>query len=169
MGATRERYRTFCVLSVLTVLSVTVGCGSPPATLELVSVAQKALVDATQYQSDRHVDALQRLDESLAALDAAFDADVRLIEAGKITDLTGEPVELSADWVISARKGYAAARGAVAEQRRRLEAAHTTHLDNLAAALEALDLAKSLIIQHASLTARAKQFVMSLQRRPVHE
>ncbi len=154
-----------CVLAALAVIVTTSGCGAPPATLELVSVAQKAISDASAYERDRHAETLSRLDGQSASLDAAFDADVKLIAAGGITDSTGKPIPLTAEWVISARKGYAAARDALARQRRRNQASHATHQDNLSAAVEALDLARMLIIQHSTLTGRARQFVMSLQRR----
>ena len=169
MAASHKAPKIICLLSVLIGLSFAAGCGAPPATVELISVAQKALADAAEFQSARHAEHLRQLDGTLAALDAAFDADVELAEAGKITDSTGKPVELSAEWVISARKGYAAGRDALAEQRRRLEAAHATHQDNLVAAAEALGLAKDLIIQHSSLSARAKQLLTSLQRRFIND
>jgi hypothetical protein len=165
MAVRRETARRLGLLAALAVLTIAAGCGAPPATLELISVGQEALAEASEYHSAQHASALEQLARTQSALDAAFDADAGLVEAGKITDPSGKPVPLTADWVISARKGYAAGREALAEQRRRLEAAHATHLDNLAAASEALELAKRLIIQHSSLAARAHQFVMSLQRR----
>ena len=89
-------------------LSVASGCGAPPATIELISVAEQALIDARDYQSACQAEQTQQLDSALSSLDAAFDADVRLVEAGKIADATGKTIPLSAEWVISARKGYAA-------------------------------------------------------------
>lgn len=150
-------------------LSVASGCGAPPATIELISVAERALIDATDFQSARQAEQTQQLDSALSSLDAAFDADVRLVEAGKITDSTGKTIPLSAEWVISARKGYAAARNALGQHRGRVETAHATHQDNLAAAGEALALAKILILEHSSLTARARSLLTALQRRFIHD
>jgi len=158
-----------CLVAALISIAICPGCGTPPATLELISVAREALTDARQYDSARHAEALQRLESTKVALDAAFDADVKLVEAGGIADSAGRPVRLTADWVISARKGYAIGRDALAEQRHRVETSHVTHLDNLSAGSEALDLARDLIILHSTLTGRARQFVMSLQRRLTHD
>ena len=144
------------------------GCGSPPSSLELIGVAQKALTDAAQYQQQRHQEAVANLDSLQGSLDAAFDADARLVESGKLADADGKPVALNAAWVISARKGYAAARDALAQQRQKAEAAHATQLDNLTAANEALDLSRGLIIQSSSISAQAKQMLMDLERRFVH-
>ncbi len=154
-----------CLLPVLSVPFWTGGCGAPPATLELIAVAQEALSGASEVQSARHADELARLETVKKALDAAFDADAKLAEAGKILDSAGDPVPFTAEWVVSARKGYAVARDALAEQRSRLEAGHRTHLDNLAAAGQALELAKTLILQQSALTGRAREFLAALARR----
>jgi len=168
MAARRSRIRAACLAALLGGM-VAGGCGAPPATLELIDVARKALSGASAYETDRHADALKRLDAQASALDAAFDADVRLAEAGKITNAAGEPVRLTGAWVISARTGYAAARDAVAEQHRRLQAAHDTHLDNLQAAADALDLASRLILQQYALTAPGRQALEALRRRFARE
>ncbi len=169
MRERRERLRRVPALLALLGAGLFVGCGAPPATLELIGVAQKALRETSALEKERHAEELRRLESMKAALDAAFDADVKLAEAGRITDAQGRPVRLSAEWVISARKGYAAARDALSEQQQRLQAAQATHLDNLAAAAEALTLARNLILQQASLSGRARQFLMSLQRRFLRE
>jgi len=154
-----------CLLVGLSVPFWTGGCGAPPATLELIAVAQQALSGASEMQYARHADALARLEALKKALDGGFDADAKLAEAGKILDSAGDPIPFTAEWVISARKGYAVARDALAEQRSRLEAEHRTHLDNLTAAEQALELAKTLILQQSALTGRARQFVAALARR----
>ncbi len=152
--------RLACLLACLLA-----GCRAPPATVELIAVAEKALTGAADFQAAQHADQLRQLDAQMAALDAAFDADARLAEAGKIINPSGEPVKLTADWVVSARKGYAVAASALAQQRCGLEAAHATARDNLAAASEALELARELILEHSSLSGRAKQLLTSMQRR----
>lgn len=157
-----------CLLALAGAMA-SAGCASPPATLELVSVAQKALSDAQAYQAQRHQESMGNLDGLQGGLDAAFDADARLAEAGKIVGSDGAPVGLSSEWVISARKGYAAARDALAGQRQQAQAAHVQQLDNLSAASEALDLAKNLIIQSSSLDAQAKQMLQMIQRKTTHE
>lgn len=144
------------------------GCSAPPATLELIAVARQGLAHAEAAEAEHHAQAAARLDTRRAALDAAFDADVRLVAAGRIRGEGGAPVELTPDWVISARKGYAAARDALADHARRAEADHAVRLDNLRAADEALDLAADLILRRQNLTARARRLIMNLHRRSIH-
>ena len=158
-----------CVLVVLIVPALSAGCGAPPATMELIAVARKGLADASTLEKSRHAEALSRLDAQKAALDSAFDADARLVEAGKIQDAAGKPLPLSAEWVISARRGYAAARDALAQQRRRLQAENASHLDNLSAADEALAMAGRLILQHYALAGQARQIIHALGRRLIRE
>jgi len=169
MAARRDAIRAACLAMLLGGLVAAGGCGAPPATLDLIDVARKALAGASAYEADRHADALKRLDAQASALDAAFDADVRLAEAGKITSAAGEPVALTGAWVISARKGYAAARDGLAEQRRRFQAAHDMHLDNLQAAGKALDLAGRLILEQYALTASGREALEALRRRFTRE
>ena len=158
-----------CVLVALIVPALSAGCGAPPATMELIAVARQGLADASTLEKSRHTEAVGRLDALKAALDSAFDADARLVEAGKIQDAADKPVPLSAEWVISARRGYAAARDALAQQRRRLEAEHACHLDNLSAADEALEMAGRLILQHYALAGQARQIIHALGRRLIRE
>ena len=148
---------------VATLLAALAGCTSPPATLELVGVAQKALSDARVYQDQRHQEAMGNLDSLASSMDAAFDADVRLVAAGGITAPDGKAVALTPEWVISARKGYAAGRDTLTAQRQRMESGHSQQQDNLSAAAEALDLAKALIIQSSVLNEQARHILMSLQ------
>ena len=162
-----------CLAGLLVALvlaaALAAGCGAPPATMELIAVAENALIDAAALARSRHGDDIKRIDAQAAALDAAFDADVRLVEAGKIASAAGEPVQLSAKWVISARKGYAAARDALAQQRLRLAAEQAVTSDNFAAAAEALEMARQLILQHYALTERTKLALGSLGRRLIRE
>ena len=158
------RFRSGLLLAMLAALA---GCTSPPATLELVGVAQKALADAQAYQTQRHQEAMGNLESLASSMDAAFDADVRLAAAGGIVGADGKSVALSPEWVISARKGYAAGRDALAAQRQKMESGHAQQLDNLSAAGEALDLAKALIIQSSFLNEQARQILLSLQRKAI--
>ena len=169
MVGVSRRAGVLLLAALATAALLTSGCGAPPATLELIAVANKAMADAAQAAQERHAEDIQRLVGQAGALDAAFDADVRLVEAGKITGTDGKPIELSAEWVISARKGYAAARGALAEQRHRLDENHATSIDNLSAAAEALEMARELILQHYALTGRARQALKSMTRRLIGE
>ena len=169
MAGRRRALIPWCVLVALIVPALSAGCGAPPATMELIAVARQGLADTSTLEKSRHAEAVGRLDALKAALDSAFDADARLIEAGKIQDAAGKPVPLSAEWVISARRGYAAARDALAQQHRHLEAEHACHLDNLSAADEALAMAGTLILQHYALTGRARQIIHALGRRLIRE
>ena len=145
------------------------GCTAPPATVELVNVARQALADASELADARRADDLARLDELAAALDIGFDADVRLVAAGGLAGADGKPVALSAEWVISARKGYAAARGALADQRTRRAAECAREKDNMAAAGEALEMTVQLILQQYAVGERLRNLLLSAQRRIVHE
>ena len=146
-------------------LSFVDGCAAPSATLELVTVARRAITDAKSVQASQHDELLRQMESQQAALDAAFDADVTAAAAGALKDASGQPVPLSADWVISARKGYALARDALAHQMRSAEAAHRVNQDNLAAADEALDLAGQLIVAQWNVTERIKTQLIAAQRR----
>jgi hypothetical protein len=144
------------------------GCGAPTATLDLITVARGALASAKEAEEEHHAELARRLEAQAASLDAAFDADVRLAAAGKITDAEGKAVAFTPEWVIAARKGYAAARDLLAEQGRSAEAAHATRLDNLAAADEALDMASQLILQQWALSEKVRQELINVQRRLSH-
>ena len=151
-------------LAILLVCTVPSGCTAPAATLELIAAARKGITFATEDAAARQEEAISRLQAQTAALDAAFDADVRLVAAGQLADTDGKALALTAEWVISARKGYAAARGILAEQARSSEAAHAAAMDNLAAADESLDMAAQLIVSHWDAAERIKQHVLSLQK-----
>jgi len=155
--------------SLLIALALLAGCSTPPATLELLAVARAGLADALEAQRVQHADTLGRLDAQSAALDAAFDADVRLVAAGGVQDADGNPVALTPEWVISTRQGYAAAVGALAEQRRLAEREHAIRADNLAAADEALEMAAELISRQSNMNEDLRQYLLALQRRWIDE
>lgn len=140
------------------------GCTAAPATLELITVARRALSEAKDTQAAQHAQLIQQMEAQQAALDAAFDADVTLAAAGGITDAQGQPVTFSPQWVISARRGYIAARDALAEQVRATEAAHAVRQDNLTAADEALDMAAHLIVTQWNIAERLKTVLLAAQR-----
>ncbi len=162
------RTSRFVVLAASALLAMLTGCSAPTATLDLITVARKGLTLAKQAQIDQHTELANRLESQTASLDTAFDADVRLVAAGQIKNSDGKPVALTPEWVISARKGYAAARDLLAKQARSAEAAHATRLDNLNAADEALDMATQLIVQQWAITNRIRQELINVQRRLIN-
>ncbi|MFW6132995.1 MAG: hypothetical protein ACOC8F_03800 [Planctomycetota bacterium] len=157
-----------CLLAACLAVPLAGGCGAPPARTDLLTVARKGLAGAVQAEDEHHAAALERTATQQAALDAAFDADVKLAAAGELTDADGEPVRLTPEWVISARKGYAAARDLLADQARTAERAHATRVDNLDAADEALRMAQELIVRQWAIRDRIKQTVLNLYRSVSH-
>lgn len=145
-----------------------VGCTAPQATLDLITVARKGLTDAQEAQARQHAAFLGRVQTQMGSLDVAFDADVKLIAAGGIQDEAGQPLSLTPEWVISARKGYAVARDALADEMRAASAAHAVHQDNLWAADEALEMASQLIVQQWAVSDRIRQALINMQRKIVH-
>lgn len=158
------RRTRMCVLAAAATLLLT-GCAAPPATLELITVARRALAEAKDAQIAQHEALVQQLEAQQGALDAAFDADVKLVAAGGITDATSQPVALSPQWVISARKGYIAARDELGLQIRSVEAVHAIRQDNLSAADDALDMASQLIVAQWNIAERLKTVLLTAQRR----
>jgi uncharacterized protein YciI len=156
------------VILTTVVLFAVAGCQAPTATLDLLTVAQQGLADARAAQQTLHDQQLQQFQAQQQTLDAAFDADVRLVAAGQLTDADGRPVELDPEWIISARKGYSAARDILAQQARQADAAHTIHMDNLDAAAEAIHLAEQLITLQWSLAEPLRQQFVNLRRRLFH-
>ncbi|MCJ7544568.1 MAG: hypothetical protein MUP47_08425 [Phycisphaerae bacterium] len=152
------------LLAAVLAAIVPCGCTAAPATLELIAVGRRALVEAKDTQTAQHAQLVEHIEAQQAALDAAFDVDVTLAAAGGITDAQGQPVQFTPQWVISARRGYIAARDALAEQVRTAEAAHAIRQDNLTAADEALDMASQLIVAQWNITERLKTFLLSAQR-----
>jgi hypothetical protein len=104
------------------------GCSAYTQTqMRLVEEARRGLLLTRCAQEERAV-LVERLHElERRRLDEAFDADVRSQRA------------LEADWVIEARRAYAAAMDALANQRqasREAQAAAQRNLDDIDAALE---------------------------------
>ncbi len=140
------------------------GCTAPASTLQLITVARKAISGAREGQIAQHDEIVRNLHAQANALDHAFDNDVRLVAAGQIKDAQGKSLTLTGEWVISARKGYTAARGLIAEQVRSAEAAHAKRLDNLKAADESLEMASELVIRQLNVTERIRQHLLSVQQ-----
>jgi len=154
---------------ILLTAAALAGCAAPTATIDLMTVARKGIAYSQEAQSQQHAEILRRMADQAAALDAAFDADVRLVAAGQVKDAQGRPVELSPEWVISARKGYVAARGLLEKQMRSQELANAKQQENLVAADEALEMACQLIVQRWNVGQRVKQQLLKMQRRLVNE
>lgn len=141
------------------------GCATQSASLELITVARRGLSMAQDAQVQQHAQQVGQLSAQSAALDAAFDADVKLVAAGQLKTAQGQAISLSPEWIISARKGYAASRDQVAEQLRQADSANATRLDNLRAADEALDMATQLILQQTNLGSSVIGQLMGAQQK----
>jgi hypothetical protein len=123
---------------------------------------------ARQAEVEHHAQLAKQVEAQLASLDIAFDADVRLAAAGQVRDPDGKVLTLTADWVISARKGYAAARDILAGQTRSADASHAVRVDNLKAADDALDMAAQLTVQQWAITNNLRQELINVQRRLIN-
>ncbi len=145
------------------------GCGGPEAAMDLIAVGRKGIAHQKQALTATHSQLVRQLKATQAALDSAFDADVRLAAGRQIKDAEGSPIALSPEWIISARKGYIAARDAIAEQILSAESVHLIQQDNLHAADEALEMAANLVIQQALISDRIKQYLMKIQRRLISD
>ena len=141
------------------------GCSPPAASLDLITVARQGIAMARQSQQEQNEIIIKQLAAQQAALDAAFDADVRLAASGQIKDAAGKEIGLSSDWVISARKGYIAARDVLSNQIQQSQAATAVRIDNLHASDEALDMASQLIIQQQGLAIKLEQQLINMQRK----
>lgn len=140
------------------------GCGGSTACLELITSARSGLTQAKQAEQTSSEQQLAALAAQQAALDAAFDSDVKLAEAGGLTDEQGKPVALTGEWVISARQGYSAAVRALQANQADAQQAHAARLDNLNAADEALQMASELIVGQITLNQDMRQQLLALQR-----
>lgn len=149
---------------LLVFLAMLAGCSPPAATLDLITVARQGLTQAQQAQAAQQELLLKEMTGRQESLDAAFDADVRLVESGQIKDADGKPVALSSQWIISARRGYIAARDALAQQKQEFIQVHAQRMDNLLAAQEALDMASQLIVQQQNISIRLQQQLLNAQR-----
>jgi len=154
-------------LLLLCLSGVFAGCAPPQATISLINQGQAAIAGARADVAAQHGEIVRFLAAQDGALDVAFDADVKLIAAGAIKDKAGNAVPLSADWVISARKGYSAAKSIVSAEIRSAEIAQSIRQDNLAAGVDALDLAKKLIIMQMNLSENMKGWLMSLESKVI--
>ncbi|MGC9455380.1 MAG: hypothetical protein ACP5HU_11025 [Phycisphaerae bacterium] len=152
-------------LLLLTVfLAASAGCHQTAA-VDLIAVAREGLADARLAEQQHHERYIRQLTRQMQALDDAFDADVRLAAAGQITNADGEPVALTADWVISARKGYTAAREIIAQQMLSADRAHAVRMDNLSAADEALEMACDLLLRQAAIAEPIRRTLLEAHGR----
>ncbi len=152
----------FITIILIAVLLLFPGCRTPTATLDLIAIGRKGLASAREAQKAHQIE-MQRYHKSqIAALDSAFDNDVRLIEAGQIKTADGNVKTLDADWVISARKGYAAARTVLAEQAQANMSAGLVEMDNINAADEALEMATQLTVLQWNVGEQIKRQFLKL-------
>jgi hypothetical protein len=159
-----ERIPT-ALMSILFLILLLPGCATPTATVDLIGVAKKSLASAAESQKQTHELIVKQYQARQAALDTAFDADVRLAAAGELKNAQGEPVELTVEWIIFARKGYAAARDLLAEQIQKETETHAVEQDNIAAAVEALDMAEELTVLQWNVGERFKQQFLKLTQK----
>jgi hypothetical protein len=130
------------------------------------------VTQARAAQQAQHEEIQSRMQERTAQLDDAFDADVKLAGAGLLRKPmaatapadSSQVVSFTPEWVISARRGYAAARDAMARDARNEEIAHAVRMDNLAASDEALDMATQLIVRQWNLGQKLESSMLALQR-----
>lgn len=156
-------------LSVLVLaLAASAGCRQTAA-VDLIAVAREGLADARRAERRHHERHVEHLRRQKQALDDAFDADVRLAAAGEITDAEGEPVALTPQWVISARKGYTAARETVSGQILAASGAHAVRMDNLAAADEALEMACDLLLTEAAIAEPIRRRLLEAHGRWIND
>jgi len=140
------------------------GCATPTATIDLIGVAKKSLASAATAQQQSHELIVKQYQAQQASLDAAFDADVRLAATGGLKNAKGDPITLSADWIISARKGYTAARETLAEQIRNEQETHAVEQDNITAALDAMEMARELTVLQWNVGERFKQKFLKMSQ-----
>ena len=160
----RIRDALFSVAILAVTCALAPGCSGPAASLQLLTVARQGIEQAQQDQDQRFDELDRAVASQMAGLDAGFDADVRLVATGGLRDATGQPVPLSAEWVVDARRSYTAARDHLATQRADLARAKAVQQDNLRASQEALDLAADLIVQQSALTGPIKLALMHAGR-----
>lgn len=156
--------RTSILIVMALVLASLSGCATHQAVMDQITQAERGLNSAADSLTAQHQELLDARKTQMAALDAAFDADVRLAATGKIVDAQNVPITLTADWIISARKGYVAGRDIIAESIRTEQKAHDTDLDNITASREALGRAITLIVMQSNLSENTKGWVLSAQR-----
>ncbi len=157
------------LLSAILLAASVAGCASPPAAVELITAARKGIRLARENEAALRTQSVMAMAYRMAVLDAAFDADVRQVAAGQVRKADGSAVALSPEWIISARKGYSAARGLLEGQARTAEAAHLTRLDNLKATDESLEMASQLIARQWRISEQMRQHVLNIQRSLIHD
>jgi len=149
----------------LTVFLMCGGCATPTATTELISQGLKGLEMARDAREQSYAIETKMYQQQLSALDVAFDSDVRLLATGGLKDKDGKAIELTADWVISSRKGYSAAAAAINTHMIKAQQVYATDLDNITAANEALQLANELVVMQWNVGERFKRQFLQLQQR----
>jgi len=127
---------------VLSALLIAAGCGTPPSVQPLLAVSQRVLLEEAQRVDDDTRRDAQRVDQSLRALEAAFAADLHERDA------------LDPPWVLSAVRGYAAAREALVEHRLALAHERQTRAQNLRQAAALTDRAVGLLQRRDTLVQR---------------
>ncbi len=152
-----RKHKRSAIFAAIVIVLLVSGCRAPTGTLELIAVGRKGLTSAEQSRQQHQSQLLKFHKAQLAALDSAFDNDVRLVAAGQLKTLSDQPVAFDAQWVISARKGYAAARSIMSEQMRSAQAAGAIEKDNIRAADEALEMAAQLTVLQWNVGERIKQ------------
>lgn len=118
------------------------GCGPPRSSIQLVDIARDGVKSARKNAEQDLQAILELYDQQLQSLDAAFDQDIQEVSSGAVLETDDSAVQLTAAWVIRARKGYAAARMVIERQRHRRIADHLLEVKNLDAvdwALRALE------------------------------
>lgn len=131
--------------ALLLVVGLGAGCGTLPATMDLVEVAREGVAGAQLAEEEHYALQQQWLADRQSQLARAFDSDVRQVAAGAIVRADGSSVVFDAQWVIDARRGYDVAVGAMHEQSLADWQAHQMRLDNLAATDDALARAHDLL------------------------
>lgn len=157
--------KTLLTLALAALPALVGGCGSDAATLQLLTAAGEGLADARAAQQHHHRQELQRLESQKDALGRAFDNDVKLVSAGQITRPDGSPVQLTAEWTIAARKGYAAGLDLLTQQQLAAAENHAQRMDNLQAARECLDMAAELILQRQRIIGTVRSRLTTVYRR----
>jgi len=140
------------------------GCTTPTATTELISQGIKGLELARSAREQSYTIETKMYQQQLASLNTAFDADVSLVSAGGLKDKDGKAVEMTAEWIISARKGYSAAVDSINEKMVKAQQVYSTDLDNITAANEALQLANELVVMQWNVAEKFKEQFLKLQQ-----
>ncbi|MFP4054549.1 MAG: hypothetical protein ACLFV7_11880 [Phycisphaerae bacterium] len=141
------------------------GCGSSAAALELITVARRGLAGASEAEQQRYEQTREAIGRQVDALGRAFDADVRLVAVGRVTDADGNAVSLTPEWVIRARQGYTAGRDLLQREVLQQQAAHAVRMDNIAASDEALEMAGDILLRQASVGEKVRSMLKQVHRR----